>query len=72
MKRMCVWAATAAAVLAIPAAASAAPKPDPTNVVNLTCPGTPYNGLVSTPPGDGNWTPAFMDHTTFLPVQSKG
>ncbi|MEO5842128.1 MAG: hypothetical protein ABIQ73_04760 [Acidimicrobiales bacterium] len=70
MRKTSVLAATvAAAALMVPTAASAAPRLDPANVITVTCPGTPYNGVViQTPPNDGGWTPAFIGHTTFVPV----
>jgi hypothetical protein len=62
-----VGAATAAALL-VPAVASAAPKADPNFSITVDCPGTIYDGPVQQARGDGQWTPAFVDHTTLIPV----
>jgi hypothetical protein len=62
-----ISAATAAAML-VPTAASAAPKADPNLSITVDCPGTTYDGPVLSPRGDGQWTPAFVGHTTFIPV----
>ncbi len=61
-------AAVAAAALLVPATASAAPKADPTQTISVDCTGTRYDGTVIAVPGDGNWTPVFVGHTTFIPV----
>jgi hypothetical protein len=63
-----VLAVAAVAALVLPTAASAAPKPDPSFTLTLDCPGTAFDGPVTVPPGDADWTPAFMGHSTFLPV----
>lgn len=55
---------TAFAAMAVPA--YAAPKPQPGTTISVTCGEESFN--VVTPPGDGNWTPAFANGKVYIPV----
>jgi len=59
--------AVLAAAALVPAAAGAAPKPDPNLSITLNCPGTALDGpVVTAGGGNSTWTPAFRGSKVVL------